>query len=76
MKMRTKLKILKIMRNFIGKMAYVGFCVAMTVFVVLICSPCLLIFSTGTDGEMTWLNWVGIVWLMILVVVGKKVKWT
>lgn len=37
---------------------YVG-CVAFA-------APCLLMFSSGEDGEITWLNFVGIAWCWIV----------
>jgi hypothetical protein len=29
-------------------------------------APCLLMFSCGKDGEITWLNFVGIAWCWIV----------
>ena len=34
-------------------------------------APCLLIFSVGKDGEMTWMNLVGLVWMLGLFVAFK-----
>jgi hypothetical protein len=37
----------------------------------LLCAPCLLIFTTGTDGELTIWNIVGLVWMAGLVIFFK-----
>lgn len=29
-------------------------------------APCLLMFAQGEDGEITWLNFVGIAWCWIV----------
>lgn len=29
-------------------------------------APCLLMFAQGADGEITWLNFVGIAWCWIV----------
>lgn len=65
-----KLKLIKGMK----KLVSISMMVVIALTLIAICLPCLLIFSTGTDGEMTVWNWVGIGWLAMLVVVGKKVK--
>lgn len=43
--------------------AYITFlCVAGMVFV----APCALIFSQGNNGEITWLNFAGLVWCWVV----------
>lgn len=37
----------------------------------LLCAPCLLIFTTGVDGELTIWNIVGLVWMAGLVLFFK-----
>ena len=64
-----KLKLIKSMK----KVLSIGMMLAIALTLIVICLPCLLIFSTGVDGEMTFLNWFGLGWLAMLVIVGKKV---
>ena len=32
----------------------------------ILCTPCLLIFSVGVDGELTVWNLVGVLWMVVL----------
>ena len=56
------------------KILSIGLMVVYALTLIVICLPCLLIFSTGQDGEMTWMNWLGMGWLAVLIVVFKKVN--
>ena len=51
-----------------------GIWTAAVMAVLVICSPVLLIFSTGNDGELTIWNFVGMAWLVMLILVGKTVN--
>lgn len=66
----TKLKFIRIMKKILS----IGLMVVYALTLIVICLPCLLIFSTGQDGEMTWMNWLGIGWLAVLIVVFKRVN--
>ena len=68
----NKLKLIKGMK----KVLSIGMMVVIALTLIAICLPCLLIFSTGIDGEMTFWNWFGLGWLAMLVIVGKKVRWS
>lgn len=59
-------------RNFL----YYGLWAVMVIAFLVVVSPCFLIFSVGSDGEPTVWNLVGLVWLGVLVIVGKKVRWS
>ena len=69
MKSKTILKLTVMIKKVIGGVWFAACMLALA----LICAPCLLIFSTGLDGEMTWLNWFGIGWLLMLIIVFKKI---
>ena len=56
------------------KILSIGLMVVYALTLIVICLPCLLIFSTGQDGEMTWMNWLGMGLLAVLIVVFKKVN--
>ena len=59
-------------RNFL----YYGLWAVMVIAFLVIVSPCFLIFSVGADDEPTVWNLIGLVWLGVLVLVGKKVRWS
>lgn len=67
-----KLKLIRSMKMVLS----IGMMVVIALTLIAICLPCLLIFSTGVDGEMTFWNWFGLGWLAMLVIVGKKVRWS
>lgn len=75
MKTKTKYKLFKILTTMMAKIMYVGFWAVMVLALMVLCAPCLLIFSVGEDGEMTVWNFVGLAWLGLLIVAGKMVKW-
>lgn len=56
------------------KILSVGLMAVMALALIALCLPSLFIFSVGEDGEMTWLNWFGIGWLLMLIVVFKKMS--
>ena len=67
----TKYKTYKILVSMVQKIKGVCWTVACLLALAIMVSPCLLIFTVGKDGEMTWMNLFGLVWLVGVFVVFK-----
>ena len=66
-----KLKLIRSMK----KVLSISMMVVIALTLIALCSPCILIFSMeGEDGNLTLPQWLGIIWLGVLVICGLKMK--
>jgi hypothetical protein len=70
----NKDKLIKIIGTMVRKVLWHCMMAAMLLGAMLLCAPCILIFSTGNDGELTIWNLVGIGWLLMLIVVARIIS--
>jgi hypothetical protein len=68
----NKDKLIKIIGTMVRKVLWHCMMAAMLLGAMLLCAPCILIFSTGNDGELTIWNAAGLLWCCILYMVFKK----
>ena len=68
MKIKTYKKLVNMVKKLYGWMLMGILWLAL----IALCTPCLLVFSVGKDGELTIWNAVGLLWCCILYIVFKK----
>ena len=56
----------KTLFSMVQKIKGVCWTVACLLALAIMVAPCLLIFTVGKDGEMTWMNLVGVAWIGVL----------
>lgn len=71
---RKQYKLLKTLGTMIKKLIYGSLLFVMYAALMVLVSPVILIFSKGEDGELTIWNFVGMAWLVMLILVGKTVS--
>ena len=73
MRPKLKYKLINALTTMARKILSISLMAAMVVALVALCLPCFLIFSQGSDGELTVWNFIGIGWTCVLAIVLKKV---
>ena len=68
MKIKTYKKLVNMVKKLYGWMLMGILWLAL----IALCTPCLLVFSVGKDGELTIWNAAGLLWCCILYMVFKK----
>lgn len=66
-----KYKTYKILISMVHKIKGVCWTLVCLLALAILVAPCLLIFTVGKDGEMTWMNFAGLIWMSVLFFVFK-----